>query len=226
MITVLHLYRRELNINGDTGNVLALRKRAEWRGAEVRVVEYAPGDPLPADVHLVHIGSGSTSSQAGVRDDVLRIAPTLRGWASEGVPFLAIAAGWQLLGRELDGAPAGGVFPSTARLDAPRRIGEVAGDSELGEVAGFVNFGATMTLEGGEPLVRLADGSVDGVRAGDLIGTHLHGSFLPMNPAWADLLLGLAAARAGVTLGAPDARTAEADDYAARSRAAIRARLR
>ncbi len=31
-IVVVHLYPRELGINGDVGNVLALQKRAQWRG--------------------------------------------------------------------------------------------------------------------------------------------------------------------------------------------------
>ncbi len=118
-LTIVHLYPRELGINGDVGNVTALRRRAEWRGMPVRVVDVGPGDALPGTAHLVHIGSGPASSRAPLHDDVARLAPTLREWAAAGVPFLAIAAGWQLLGREvidLDRTVRAGakIFPSAA----------------------------------------------------------------------------------------------------------------
>jgi CobQ-like glutamine amidotransferase family enzyme len=105
-------------------------------------------------------------------------------------------------------------------------VGEVAGTTELGEVAGFVNYGAEYERDAGvAPFARLTSGAEDGLVAGDLIATNLHGPLLPMNPAWADRLLDRAAAGAGVTGSEPDAHRAQADDYARRSREAIRARL-
>jgi len=230
VIRIVHLYPRELGINGDIGNVTALRRRAEWRGAAVEIVNVGVGDDLPDDAHLVHIGSGPASARRPLHDDVARHAATLRAWAADGVPFLAITAGWQLLGREvteLDGtlSAGAGVFPSTVRVVAERTVGEVAGESELGEVAGFLNYGATTEVDAG--VARLARlGDIDeGIAAGDLIATQLHGPFLPMNPVWADRLLEAAAHRAGVELGEPDPKLSVIDDYARRSRAAIRARL-
>jgi CobQ-like glutamine amidotransferase family enzyme len=235
VITVVHLYPRELGINGDVGNVTALHRRAAWRGLEVRVAQVGAGDSLPDDAHVVHIGSGPASARQPLHSDIARHAATLREWAADGVPFLAIAAGWQLLGREvteLDGtvSPGAGVFPSTARVSADRTVGEVAGESELGELAGFVNYGADTTVDTGVArLARLRDhddgDAYEGIAAGDLVATNLHGPFLPMNPVWADRLLEAAAHRAGVTLGEPDPWLARVDDYARRSRAAIRARL-
>jgi CobQ-like glutamine amidotransferase family enzyme len=230
VIAIVHLYPRELGINGDAGNVLALRRRAEWRGLETRLVEVGTGDALPSEAHLVHIGSGPASARQPLHADIARHAATLRAWASAGVPFLAIAAGWQLLGREvteLDGtvSPGAGVLPSTARVSADRTVGEVAGVSELGEVAGFVNYGAGYTVDAGvAPFARLATGT-DGLVSGSLVATNLHGPLLPMNPVWADHLLDAAAGLAGDAGREPDAHRAQADDYARRSREAIRARL-
>jgi len=230
VITIVHLYPRELGINGDVGNVIALRRRAEWRGLPVEVVDVGAGESLPSRAHLVHIGSGPASARQPLHADVARHAATLREWAAAGVPFLAISAGWQLLGREvveLDGnvSPGAGVMPSTARVSPTRTVGEAAGSSELGEVAGFLNFGADYTLDAGvAPFARLASGD-DGLVSGALIATNLHGPLLPMNPVWADHLLGAAAALSGDTGGEPDAHRAEVDDYARRSREAIRGRI-
>ena len=219
MITVLHLYPRELGINGDVGNVMALRKRAQWRGAELRVLDHEVGGELPDEVHLVHIGSGPASGQELVLDDLARIAPRLREWAAAGVPFVAIAAGWQLLGAELT-LPSGvtmegaGVLPTRSTAATNRIVREVW----VKDVAGFENHGAITTTNGAAAEWPVA-------RFGASLATNLHGPFLPMNPSFADELLSAAASRAGVELGDADARLAEVDDRAARSRAAIRSRL-
>ncbi len=218
-ITVLHLYPRELGINGDVGNVMALEKRARWRGMELHVVSHEVGAALVERPHLVHIGSGPLSDQQRVRDDLASNGATLRSWAESGVPFLAIAGGWQLLGRETtseDGVitQGVGVFPTTTVLSTTRVVREVW----TPEVAGFENHGA---VTAGIP-----DGTVGLVFEHlSSVATNLHGPFLPMNPAWADRLLDRAARLAGVPMGDPDGRSALVDDYAARSRAAIRKRL-
>jgi CobQ-like glutamine amidotransferase family enzyme len=235
-IVVVHLYPRELGINGDVGNVTALRKRAEWRGLPLEVHDHEVGGELPASVHLVHIGSGPVSGQEAVRDDLTRISPALRAWSDAGVPFLAIAGGWQLLGAELVGLdgvaiPGPGILPSRATLTAERQVGEVVATSSLGEIAGFENHGAETALIGdAQPFAQVTKRyghgpTAEGVIAGHRIGTNLHGPFLPMNPVWADWLLDAAAALAGVT-GTPAAPAlAVVDDRAAKSRDAVRGRL-
>lgn len=231
-IVVVHLYPRELGINGDVGNVMALQKRAQWRGMPITVHDHEVGGTLPAEAHLVHIGSGPVSGQDAVRDDLGRVTPQLRAWAAAGVPFLAIAGGWQLLGRELvalDGtvSAGAGVFPTRAVLTTERRVGEVV----AGDIAGFENHGSvTELLDGAEPFVQIThrEGAApgpDGVVVGSSIGTNLHGPLLPMNPTVADRLLAAAAALASVPMGEDDDRIRTVDDRAARSRAAVRARL-
>lgn len=235
-LVLVHLYPRELGINGDVGNVTALTRRAAWRGVDVTVVDVGPGAALPVDAHLVHIGSGPASARRPLHVDLARHAASLRDWADGGVPFLGISAGWQLLGREVvetDGSVSlgAGVLPTRAVLGATRIVGEVAGESELGDVAGFVNHNATSTIESPDTaqLARIdrgiSAGTVVGVVEGARIGTDLHGPFLPMNPLWADRLLDAAAEVAGVRFGDSDPRIAELDDRAQRSRDAIRARL-
>jgi len=235
-IVVVHLYPRELGINGDVGNVMALRKRAQWRGLPLDVHDHEVGAELPRTAHLVHIGSGPVSGQEAVRDDLARITPTLKAWSDSGVPFLAIAGGWQLLGTELiglDGVPIGGagILPSRAVLTSERQVGEVVASTALGEVAGFENHGAVAELlDGAEPFARITRrehgaASAEGVIIGHRIGTNLHGPFLPMNPTWADWLLDAAAALAGLTSTAPDPALGIVDERAARSRDAVRARL-
>ncbi len=177
-------------------------------GMPLTVHDHEIGDELPERAHLVHVGSGPVSGQEAVRDDVARIAAQLRSWAAAEIPFLAIAAGWQLLGRELVGTDGtvcqgAGVFPTRATLTADRRVGEVVATSPFGDLGGFENHGSvTELLDDAEPFARLthregAGPGPEGVLVGPSIGTNLHGPLLPMNPAVADALLTTAAAPRG-----------------------------
>jgi CobQ-like glutamine amidotransferase family enzyme len=220
VIRIVHLYPRELGINGDVGNVLALRRRAQWRGAAVEVIDHEVGSDLPETAHLVHVGSGPASGQRLVADDIVRIAPALRRWAEAGVPMIAIAGGWQVMGAgvELENGEfieGAAVYPTRARVTGARVVREVWRDG----VAGFENHGAETLTSTGAPV----DWPV--ARFGALIGTTLHGPVLPMNPALADELLTEAARLAGVTLGPGGHELEAVDEAAARSRDAIRRRL-
>src|SRR6185437_14871697 len=62
-LVIAHLYPREMNIYGDTGNVLVLRRRLEWRELPCRVVAVNDGDPLPTDADLVLVGGGQDAAQ-------------------------------------------------------------------------------------------------------------------------------------------------------------------
>ncbi len=237
-LRILHLFPRELGINGDVGNVTALVKRALWRGLEATVHRHDVGDEFVTAVDVIHVGSGPLSSQRIVHADILRIAPALRDLAASGVPILAVAGGWQLLGHHLvtaDGETlaGAGVFPSRATLGAERHVGEIVVESPDGTLAGFENHSATTVLDEGAValgtvVVGFGNGPdatgarVEGVRVGESFGTHLHGPVLPMNPLLADRLLTAALSVRGEKLPQPIARDlASADGFAANARRAI-----
>jgi len=237
-LRILHLYPRELGINGDVGNVTSLVKRAQWRGLEATILRHEIGDELVSTVDIVHVGSGPLSSQRIVHADLLLIAPALRELAASGVPILAVAGGWQLLGHQLvtaDGETlaGAGVFPSRAMLGADRHVGEIVVESADGTLAGFENHSATTVLDdAAEPLGTVVEGfgngsvgpgaRLEGVRFGESIGTHLHGPVLPMNPVLADRMLSAALARRAEELPQPVSRElAGADGFAANARRAI-----
>ena len=243
-LTILALYPRQLGINGDSGNVLALKFRAESRGIDVTVLEHNVGDALPASVDLVHIGSGPRTAQLAVQADLATIAPRLREWKTSGVPFIAIAGGWQLLGSSIvdetgERTPGAGLFASSSTLVAKRAVGEIVVQTPSGTLAGFENHGAITTLDAGAtPLGTVTAGfgnagagasagsGIEGIVDGSSLGTHLHGPFLPMNPVWADRLLAAALANRGLDTDlASNERIAAIDLAATNSRAAIAKRL-
>lgn len=239
-LRILHLFAGELGINGDRGNVLALERRLIWRGLRAQVDEAGLGDRVTAEPHLVHIGSGPRSALDAVLASGDHL-DALRDWAAAGVPIIGVGAGFHLLCERVlsaDGPerPGAGVLPVTIR-DAPGRVvGEVLGTATpAGRLAGFVNHGAEVDRRGVAPFAVLERGrgdgprdeepALDGARLGSVIGTHLGGPVLPMNPTVADELLAAALTRVGAALPDADERTVLADERARHARAAIAGRL-
>lgn len=235
-LVIVSLYPRDMNIYGDRGNVLALARRARAHGYEPRVVEVNPGDPLPRHVDIVIGGGGQDSGQLRVAEDLRGRAGEMRALADAGVPMLLVCGLYQLFGHrfvthageELTGI---GVLDVETRGGAARMIGNIVLDSEeFGEVVGYENHsGDTVLGPGSRPLGRVVQGAgnnprdgFEGARTANVIGSYLHGSLLPKNPAISDFLIGEAAKR---RYGSFSPRAGE-DPTAARARASARRRPR
>lgn len=208
-LVIVSLYPRDMNIYGDRGNVLSLSRRARAHGFSPRVVEVNIGDPLPDDADIVIGGGGQDSGQSRVAIDLVRHAGRLREFAADGMPMLLICGLYQLFGHrfltydgeELTGI---GVLDVETRGGSERIIGNIVVESdEFGEVIGFENHsGDTVLGPGSRPLGRTPRGTgnnprdgVEGARTGNVIGSYLHGSLLPKNPAISDFLIAEAARR-------------------------------
>lgn len=211
-LTLLHLYPDLLNIYGDRGNVLALARRAAWRGIELAVREVSVGEEVDfAGVDLLCIGGGEDRKQALAAEDLVRRGSDLREAVDGGLAVLAVCGGYQLLGRyyqpaEGERLPGVGVLDAHTVAGRRRMIGNVALDSEtFGTLVGFENHsGRTYLGPGCRPLGRVRRGRGAGNNGSDggegalhraCVGTYLHGSVLPKNPALGDFLLRAALAR-------------------------------
>lgn len=228
-----------MNIYGDRGNAIALRYRCEARGITVDVVDVNVGDPFdPGDFDIIIIGGGQDREQRRIADDLGAHGPALKAASDDGMPMLAVCGGYQLFGHryvDQDGGeiPGIGIFDMETRhpgAAVQRCIGDVVLSTPDGEVAGFENHGGrTYLADGQAPFGRVirgygnnAEDGAEGARTNNTIGTYLHGSLLPKNPALADELI-LAALRRrygeSVTLAPLDDATEQAAHASARSAA-------
>ena len=210
-LRLAHLYPDVMNIYGDRGNVIALRFRCEARGITLALTEVNTGDAFdPADCDLILMGGGQDREQRRIADDLVAKGPALREAVDNGLPVLAVCGGFQLFGHryvDQEGGviPGIGVFDLETRHPGPRAdrcIGDVVLATEFGEVVGFENHGGrTYLAPSQEPFGQVrrgfgnnAEDGAEGARKKNAIGTYLHGSLLPKNPAVADALI-LAALR-------------------------------
>lgn len=201
-IRLLQLYPRDMNIYGDWGNTLVLKRRLEWHGYSVELLAYNPGDTFPKNVDLIVGGGGQDSGQDKVQDDLLAIGQTLHHLANEDVPMLMICGLYQLFGKFFktqDGhiIEGIGILDIETHAGPERLVGNIVTQSEFGDLIGYENHsGQTFLGKDVEPLGKVIKGAgnngqdeTEGARYQNVIGTYLHGSILPKNPQLADHLI-------------------------------------
>ncbi len=208
-ITLLQLYPRDMNIYGDWGNTLVLKKRLEWHGYNVTLLEYNPGDIFPKEVDLIVGGGGQDSGQSKIGEDLLAIGPTLTKLANDGVPMLMICGLYQQFGHFFK-TKDGHIIKGIGILDIEtvggdeRMIGNiVTSNDEFGMLIGYENHSGQTTLgPDALPLGTVIRGAgnngkdeTEGARYKNVIGTYMHGSILPKNPKLADWLIEQAVTR-------------------------------
>lgn len=230
---IVHLFPKTLGLFGDVGNVVALRKRCEWRGIDARVSEVELGQDIPSSADVYVIGSGSSNSVKLVGAGISEVRDALSAALSRDASVLAIGAGLHLLSDRIewsDGSTltAAGLIEGQSVPRAQRLVGEFVGDALGHSVAGFMNTGHRLETDL-PPHIRgiVFENSqdvneTDGIEFGTVIGTHSHGSYLPMNPAIADAIISRSTGQSFTT---ESERIDRADRAALASRLAIRQRL-
>ena len=206
-ITLAWLYPDSMSIYGDRGNVIALTKRAEWRGIQCDVWRLPKGEALDHIPDLIMFGGGQDREQRLIERDFLDLkGDTISQAVEQDVPVLAVCGGFQMLGhgyRDADGANIEGLGILDATTVAPsakdkRCIGNIVVNTDLGgELVGFENHGGRTTLgPAALPLGRVRKGlgnngrdRTEGARFRNCFGTYMHGSLLPKNPWFTDHLL-------------------------------------
>ena len=201
-LKIAHLYPIEMNIYGDTGNVLVLRKRLEWRGIGAEIVPVGPGDELPKDIDLVVSGGGQDRGASTVEDDLQTRRKELQAMHDDGVVMLLICGTYQLFGhrfvthknQQIEGI---GVLDIETFAGEERLIGNITTMTDFGPMVGYENHSG-LTYVGNEsvPLGKVVLGAgnngqdtSEGAVSNNVFGTYLHGPVLPKNPQFADELI-------------------------------------
>lgn len=209
-LRIAHLYPELLNLYGDGGNILVLRKRLEWRGLEAEVVEVSINDrPSFSDIDIAFIGGGSDREQKIVCEHLLAEQTELKAYVEDGGVLGAVCGGYQLLGHSylMGDEKVQGLSLVDLYTDrgSPRLIGNVAIESRICQqpIVGYENHGGRTHLgEDVEPLGKVAHGFGNDGKSGyegclykNVVGTYIHGPLLPKNPGVADYLLSRALER-------------------------------
>lgn len=153
-LTIGYLYGDLMNIYGDTGNIIALKKRAAWRGIDVEVKNISIGNRIPTSdvgirIDLYFFGGGQDQQQSLVAADLVKSAKgkMIKSEIERGVPLLSVCGGYQLLGEYYKPhkgpkLPGVGLFSAYTVAGDKRMIGNII-------VKMSTDFGLQSTAEDG-----------------------------------------------------------------------------
>jgi CobQ-like glutamine amidotransferase family enzyme len=156
-LNIVQLYPREMNIYGDDGNVLVLKRRAELYGFVPRVQAFELGDSTDKlrQADLIIGGGGQDSGQVSVASDLQNNTAVLHRIVADGVPGIMICGLYQLFGNrfvtsdgtKIDGV---GIFDADTIGQSRRLIGNIVIDSKFGRLVGFENHSGLTYLANGQ----------------------------------------------------------------------------
>ena len=202
-LNIVHLFPELLNLYGDGGNVIALRRRCEWRNIPVQVTEVGMGDEMDfSHADIVFIGGGADREQMIAKDAIAARKSELHSYVADAGVLLAVCGGYQLLGHYYKTSE--GTMEGLSLVDLhteqgePRLIDNIVLENEIFPlpIVGFENHGGRTYIGDNKPFGKVLYGHgnngedhTEGVLYKNVIGTYLHGPLLPKNPHICDYLL-------------------------------------
>ena len=206
-LNVLDMYSDILNIYGDIGNLVSIKKRCQWRGIKVNQKSLSVNQENNLDyedIDLILIGGGSDKSQDIVSQNLLKQRNDLENYLHNDGVLLAICGSYQMFGNKYDDIndsqiPCLEIFDMETKSEQERLIGNILIENNLDlnpkTLVGFENHGGR-TYHNYKTLgnVKIGFGNNEeaigeGMVYKNFIGTYLHGAFLPKNPHVADYLI-------------------------------------
>ncbi|MGC9004096.1 MAG: type 1 glutamine amidotransferase [bacterium] len=208
-VKIFYLYPDLMSLYGDVGNIITLLRRCQWRGINCEVENLKVGEKRDLkEADLLFMGGGQDRGQRIVGNDLQNYKEEIIELVEDGLPALLICGGYQLFGKYFK-TKDGVYIPGIDVLDIwtvggdRRMIGNAVVESPLfGKLVGFENHsGRTFLGEKVNPLGKVLKGygnngkdGFEGAIYKNVIGTYLHGPFLPKNPNVADWLISKALA--------------------------------
>ena len=194
ILRICHLYPDLLNLYGDRGNILCMRRRLEWRGIDAEVTEVTVGEQADfTQFDLFFIGGGQDFEQEVLLSDLKAgKGSEIKAAIADGKTFLTICGGYQMLGHTLadpDGEESGtpctlrglALLPTDTVFNAEKQLRQTHATAEAIPFAGAKLTGyeihAGRTTVQGSPFCILADGTPEGCVQANVFGTYLHGLF-------------------------------------------------
>ena len=202
-VRIALVYPDLLGTYGDSGNAIILSRRLRWRGYDADVVTITAGAEVPDSCDLYVLGGGEDLPQLLAASQLGAARPLHRA-IQQGAAVLAVCAGLQILGNSFAGTDGIehvglGLLDCRTRLGRRRAVGELVVEPdavlELPTLTGYENHGGVTWLgPDARPAgtVRRGVGNgdgTDGVVAGRIWSTYMHGPVLARNPILADRIL-------------------------------------
>ena len=190
-IKVLHLYHDILNLYGDYGNVVILKKHIEDQGNTVTLEKKSIGEEYdPNNYNFVYIGAGTERSLDRVLKDIKLHKDQFKKFIDDRKYILATGNSFEMFGKKIEEEEGLNIFDYEVQRDKDRKTSDIIYSSEYlkGKVVGFVNK-STRVYHNMNPFFKVEFGigeneknDYEGVKYKNFYGTHISGPILARNP--------------------------------------------
>ena len=206
-LKVCWMYHDIMDLYGDKGNMMVLKKRCLDRGIVFTLYICGIGQERHlSDYYLIFLIGGADKEQISLIPDLLARKENIKKAMDENTFILLICGGYQLFGQyyiAADGQKIEGLkfydYYTDTGAQKSRCIGNIVIDANLDgiqtKIVGFENHGG-QTLNVSKPLGKVLygcgnsfDSGFEGFYDGKILGTYLHGPLLPKNPVVADFVI-------------------------------------
>ena len=162
-ISIAHLYPKLLNLYGDIGNIITLKKRCEWRGIDVEFEEINIGDEIK-EHDIYFIGGGQDKQQEEVAAELYSHKEFLTEERDRNAVFLGICGGYQLFGHyyqphDKEKLPGISLMDAYTVAGNKRFIGNVTAKTDFlnpPTLVGFENHSGLTYLHFADYMIKLA----------------------------------------------------------------------
>ncbi len=201
------IYPKYLNANGDNGNILMLKQRAEINGVNFSVDQVDLGEKInPKKYDFFYIGGTQDEFNPIVMKEILKNKDIFIAIKDSYKTLLGVCFGYQILGNNYtfnnthEQIPCLGLLNFFTVEKQKRRAGNVTSRMSFmtpNYLVGFENHKSATYLEKGVTPLSYVDigygnngaDKTEGVIEKNIIGTYLTGPFLPRNVYFTDYLL-------------------------------------
>lgn len=195
-IKIAHLYYDLLNLYGENGNIMALKKFIERQGIKTQIDNLSLGMDIDFKKYdFYYMGSGSEENEVLALGDLLKYRDDIGKAIEDGKMFLVTGNVMEIFGRKMerkDGDIKGlSLFGYNSKETETRNVGEIAYEfPELGKNKGFYIVGfknSAINIVNND--YERPFGLQDNIRQNNFFAMNFFGPILIRNPYFTDYLL-------------------------------------
>ena len=196
MIKVLHLYYDLLNLYGEQGNILALKRAFKNQNVEIEVDYLSVQDKIDFKKYdLVYLGSGSTENLLIALEDIKRHKKELKKYIESKKVLLATGNSYLLFGQKINNLDALGIFDYYAASSEKMAQESLVELYQEKDIIGFQNREFIVNNKKNH-LFKVKDGICDNLKSEyegyheyNFYGTFVIGPILIRNPHFTNKLV-------------------------------------
>lgn len=196
MIKILHLYYDLLNLYGEQGNILALKRAFKNQNVEIEVDYLSVQDKIDFKKYdLVYLGSGSTENLLIALEDIKRHKKELKKYIESKKVLLATGNSYLLFGQKINNLDALGIFDYYAASSEKMAHESLMELYQEKDIIGFQNR-EFMVNNKKNHLFKVKEGLCDNLKSEyegyheyNFYGTFVIGPLLIRNPHFTNILV-------------------------------------